>query len=89
MGAGHAYFGSGGGVTSIIAGDGISVNQATGDVTVSVTDDGSGYVKLDDGGVKQEIVGGGGLTVGGNVTIGSNPYQGTANGSLITASGGC
>ena len=81
--------GSGGGVTSIIAGDGISVNQATGDVTVSVTDDGSGYVKLDDGGVKQEIVGGGGLTVGGNVTIGSNPYQGTANGSLITASGGC
>ena len=31
------------------------MNQATGDVTVSATDDGSGYVKLDDGGVKQVV----------------------------------
>ena len=74
--------GSSGGVTSIIAGDGISVNQATGDVTVSATDDGSGYVKLDDGGVKQVIKSAGlGLSDGTdeNITLG-------ADGSITAAS---
>lgn len=68
-----------GGVTSIIAGDGISVNQATGDVTVSVTDDGSGYVKLDDGGTKQVIQSAGlGLSDGANENITLDATDGSA-----------
>ena len=58
------------------------MNQATGDVTVSATDDGSSYVKLDDGGVKQVIKSAGlGLSDGTdeNITLG-------ADGSITAAS---